>query len=95
MRNARRGDSGRARVYHAASMLIWVAFGIPPPGGRGRNSQTGGNRAGAPAGVLAHHRGMRWTTTRAQTRGAPGTLSQCASHLRLPLGGSLPSNTAL
>ena len=27
---------GKARVYRAASMLIWAAFGIPPPGGRGR-----------------------------------------------------------
>ena len=27
---------GKARVYRAASMLIWAAFGIPPPGGKGR-----------------------------------------------------------
>ena len=27
---------GRAWVYHAASMLIWAAFGIPAPGGKGR-----------------------------------------------------------
>ena len=29
---------GRARVYCAASMLIWAAFGIPPPGAWPRSS---------------------------------------------------------
>jgi len=67
--------------------------GAGEPGGdwgRGRSTPGRGDRAGAAAGLLVHHRDRWWTATRAQARDAPGTLSQCPSHLRLPLTGSLP-----
>jgi hypothetical protein len=60
--------------------------------GEGAGPENAGRsgRAGAAAGLLAHHRGRGWTVTQAQARDAPGTLSQVSSHFRLPLTGSLP-----
>ena len=62
--------------------------GVPSRGFALRAGNSWG-QAGALAGA-AHHRGRWWTATRAQAMDAPDTLSQVPSHLRLPLGGSLP-----
>ena len=54
--------------------------GAGEPGGdwgRGRSTPGRGDRAGAAAGLLVHHRDRWWTATRAQARDAPSTLSQC------------------
>jgi len=64
-------------------------------GRQGRTPGAASDHARRHAGVLAHHRGeVAAGNARAQARDAPGTLSQCP-HLRLPLTGSLPSQTTL
>ncbi len=84
---AEQGQQGRREhglLYQAGSMgRARGEQGTRHAGGGSRQATAGrstpgrGDRAGAAAGLLAHHRGRWWTATRAQARAAPGTLSQC------------------
>jgi hypothetical protein len=54
-----------------------------------------GDRAGAAAGVLVHHRGRWWTATRAQARDAPDTMEVSEnSDTSVFTFGRLPSSKA-